>query len=240
MPMLVRDFVVPITQKLGNRNDLTTVASDGTTPLYEWIAAAVRELTDNYQFEELRLKGPTVQFTVNQPEYSRLFFTNGGEDWTDVNHWFMQLDTTSGIGWPMEYRDVQVVDPMSKIAGPPKYWTQHGGLIIVGLKPNVAYNTYWRYQKRHPFSTPVNLNDPILMPVAWKEVITISGALRGAIDKRASDYITMYDTILNGDEEYLRTGGKLGKPGLIFGLVSQQKRNKTHNSRQLSPVVSRY
>lgn len=238
--MIIKDLVVPITQKLGSRNDLTTVASDGTTPLYEWVAAAVRELTDNYQFEELRVTGPTVQFTVGVSEYSLIYFTNGGESWTDIPHWFMQIDPSSGIGWPMEGRDIMVVDPMSKILGPPKYWTQHGGLLVVGLKPDKPYNTYWRYQRKHPFSIPVSINDPIKMPDSWKEVVVIAGALRGAIDKRASDYIKLYDTILNGDEEYHRSGGKYGKPGLIFGLVSQQQRNKTHNSRQLAPVITRY
>jgi hypothetical protein len=246
MSLTVANFVAPITQKLGNRNDLTTVTSDGTTPLYEWVAAGVRELTDNYQFEELRVTGPKLAFTVNNAEYAKNFFTNpvgappANEDWTDVVHWFLEIDPTSGIGWPIEYRDVMVVDPMSKIKGPPVYWTQHGETLIVGLKPDKAYNTYWRYQKRHVFTTPVAATDPILMPLSWFEVISVAGALRGAIDKRAVDYIKLYDTILNGDEEYYRTGGKVGKPGMIFGLVSQQRRNRSHNSRQLAPVVSRY
>lgn len=237
---LVNDCVPGVTRKLGNRTDLTTLDANGNTPIYQYIADAVTELTDTFQFHELRTTGPLLGLITSQNTYSKYFWTNGGEAWTDVNNFFLQLDATSGIGWRVEYRDISIVQPMSVISAIPVYWAQQGESIILGFKPQQAYNTQWSYQRKHPFSVPVNKLDRIYMPDVWKEVVEYAAALRGAIEKRAMDYIQLYSQALNGDEDYYRSGGKKGKPGLIFGRISQEQRNKTHNSRQLAPVVQRY
>ena len=237
---MVNDIVPGLTRKLGNRTDLLTADSNGNTPAYVYISQAVQELTDSYQFHELRVTGPLLALTTGVNTYSKYFWTNGGEAWTDVNQFFLQLDSTSGIGWRLDYRDIAIIQPMSVISGIPVFWSQQGDSIVLAFKPQSSYNTQMFYQKKHPFSNPVNKLDRIYMPDVWAEVVEVAAALRGAIEKRASDYIQFYSSILNGDEEYNRSGGKYGKPGMIFGRISQEQRNKTHNSRQLAPTVMRY
>lgn len=229
-----------ITRKLGNRADLLTVDANGVKDMYRWIAESVKELTDNYSFEELHVTGPTLALTALQSVYTKNFWTNTNEDWTDVVTFWFELDSSNHIGWPLQYRDNAVVEPISKLPGPSTLWSQHGASIIIGLQPDKAYNTYWRYQKKHTFSSPYASTDVISMPDSWQEIVEYSAALRGAIEKRAQDYIQLYDTLLNGDEDYKITGGKKGRPGLILGRVSQEKRNKGRNSRQLTLVMGRY
>lgn len=239
--MLISDLAIGIGAKLGNRGDIAA-----RIPV--WTRAALLELSDNYEFEELKVTGPLMQFVANKPEYPKNYFTYKNENWSRVDNWFIQTGTSNsaistditGTGWGLKGRTVATVMPLSKILGTPMMWTQYGQGIIVGFCPNVGYNTQWRYQRQHPFSPNDFSNDPIYIPDSWQEVIEYAAAMRGATEERAFDYVTKYHDMLYGDEKFRLTGGKEGFPGLIFGLVSQASRNLSRNERSIQPVVAHY
>lgn len=238
--MIVSDLFDGIIAKMGNRTDLAK-----RIPI--WARKAILELTQTYEFEELKVTGPLTTFTANQAEYSKNFFTINNEDWTDIKSWFLQLPTTT-VGWEIKGRSLMMVEPLSKISGIPTFWAQHGSLLIIGFNPNQAYTTQVRYQRKHPFTPQdqrnisVNSydNNEIYMPEEWQDVIEFAAAIRGATEERQFDYVNGYRDIVYGDEKYRLSDGQEGNPGLIFGLTSQQYRNKQHNERQLQPIVQRY
>lgn len=229
----IEDLIPGVIAKMGNRTDI-----EAKIPV--WARSAILELTQSYEFEELKVTGPTTAFSVNESEYTLNYFTNNNENWTRINSWFMVIDSSTGIGWELKGRHIMVVEPLSKIAGTPMYWAQHGRLLIVGFQPVQAYGTYMRYQRVHPFSVPVTKGDVVYMPDEWKEVVEYATAMRGASEERMFDYVTRYHDMINGDEKYKTTRGVEGHPGLIFGLTDKQERNLNNNERQLTPVVPRY
>lgn len=230
----INDIIPGVVAKLGNRTDIQD-------KIPEWCRKTVLELTQSYDFEELKTSGPSMSFTTGQNEYSVNFFTMNNENWTRMTSWFVVIDPSTGIGWEIKARMLMVVEPLSKIQGTPMYWCQHGSVLIVGFNPNVAYGTQQRYQRVHPFTTPQALaGDTVYMPNDWQEVVEYATAMRGASEERMFDYVSRYHDMLYGDEKYRTTRGVQGYPGLIFGLTSKQERNLNQNERQLIPVVPSY
>lgn len=167
--MVINDFVGPVIGKIRNRTEFT-----GILPYY--IALAILDLTENYQFAELETTGPLANFVPNLAEYpiqgydpngiqGNPFINATDHRLTFVKSWFIYFNTsgqiTPGIdtGYEINKRALRVVEPMSKILGIPSVYTFFGdkrnkGKIIVGQMPDNPYACQMRYQKEHPFDLP--------------------------------------------------------------------------------------
>lgn len=165
--MIINDLVGPVIGKLRQRTEFA-----GIIPYYA--AVAILDLTENIEFEELKVTGPLSNFIINQAEYPIAGYDINGKQGnpfinatdhrlTFINSWFIYFDTSGQItlgqstGYEINKRDLRVVEPMSKILGIPSVYTIHGdkknkGVIIVGQMPNNPYACQMRYQREHPFN----------------------------------------------------------------------------------------
>lgn len=234
--MYVRDFVGEVQAKLANRDDAGELAP-------YWIRDAVRELTDSSPFTELEQFGPLVNLTPNVSDYDINTFVNQQEKWTEIALFELFVDPPSNtISKPVLFREIAVVRPMSRIPAMPSYFSRYGRTIVFGNKPDQSYQVAILYQKVHPFHYGMRsdelrnqlLNDEVLMPAAWDEIIWYAAALRGAIELRLPDYISMYEQILHGDPE------DQTKPGILKKRLFQHQRDKRMNNGQMAPIVGRY
>jgi hypothetical protein len=167
--MIINDLVRPVIGKLRQRTDLINA-------IPYFIAQVILDLTENTEFEELKVTGPLTNFVPNIAEYPlRGYDVNGitGNPFvaaenhriTQIVNWFVYFQTNGQItigqstGKNIDQRDIRVVDPMSKILGIPSVCCFYGdkisnGSVIVGQMPDNPYPTYMRYQKEHPFNIP--------------------------------------------------------------------------------------
>lgn len=240
--MKISDLMSGVKRKLGNRDD-----ADNVSPL--WIKDAVKEITENFPFEELKVNGPIVNFSPGLFEYPITFFTNNNEYPSIINSWFVSSTSTIALtvtsnntnaGRYLKYRTLPVLDIMIKNLGQPSKWTRNGKNLLVGSTPDQNYATQMRYQREHPFAgnifDPVNLqSQEILMPTSWSIIIEFTAAIIGAYEYRMLDYAQMYHTTLYGDPDFKKTGR--GNPGLIFSRTSNYDRDSSNNERQIQMVV---
>ena len=234
--MIIRDFIQGVTDKLRGRDDIVD-------RIPNYIRSAILDLSQNYEFEELRVKGPLTNFIVNQSSYpkkgSNCIFINPGDDAiTFIVTWFVYYSTTVTIGqstgMEIKARTPRVVEPTSMISGIPTYYTIIGNEILVGYLPNQAYATQMRYQRQHPFSLGTQLiNSTVFMPDDWKEIIEYAAAEKGCDDIGMNDIGILYHQKIYGNPQKK-------VPGIIAERQSQQQRNLTYNETQLRPVVKRY
>lgn len=246
--MLIGNLVPGIIKKLRGRDDLTN-----DIPFY--IKKAVLDLSESYEFDELRVSGPITNFTETVSEYPKSgnkcpFINDSDARLTFVVTWFVWFNNntpTLGVdtGYEIKYRQPRVVEPMSKISGIPTFYTQVGGLLIVGFLPDQTYATQMRYQREHPFpqlsgnlsQDAATLNSTQLyMPNDWQDIIEYVAAAKAADDVGMNDIATGYNQRVFG---YKDPKGR-ETPGIIQVRQSQQDRNSTYNERQLRPVVRRY
>lgn len=229
--MQVKDLIPGVINKLGNRTDIND-------SIPKWIVAVVRNLTQNFPYEELRVTGPTVQFQANVNTYPVSTFLQPGDEFGLMNFWWMYYAGTSGSGVVLKYRTPPVVASMANVTsgtmsnGFPRYWTRYGTNFMVGMTPGAAYYTYMAYQRKHPFSTNQSLwpEAQLLIPDEWQDVIEYAAAMKGAPEVQMDEKIPVWQTLLYGS-------GERGKPGLIKTLVSQFNRDASDNERQISVVV---
>lgn len=231
-----------VRRKLGGRTD-----ADTNSPL--WIKDSIRELTESYPFEELKVNGPIINFQIGIPEYSITTFTNNNEKPTIINSWFVSSTTTlsttissnnSNTGRYLKYRTIPVLDIMIRTPGQPSKWTRNGNNFLVGATPDQAYATQMRYQREHPFLCdefdPIALQQQtILMPASWSIIIEFHAAMIGAYEYRMLDYAQTYHSVIFGDPDFQKTGK--GNPGLIFARTSNYVRDNSSNERQIQCVV---
>jgi hypothetical protein len=244
--MYIKDLIPGIVRKLRNRDDLAPI-------IPSYIKKAVFDLSQNYEFDELRYTGPQTAFVQNQAEYPRNFFSQPNHKYvTFVVSWFVYFQAPpitvgQSTGYVLKYRQPRVVEPESVILGIPTHYCQIGeqvnaGNLIVGYRPNINYATYMRYQIQHPFPdvdelTPIGqatlAQQRIYMPDDWQDIIEYCAA------ERACDDIGMLDVgALFHQKVYGNPYKKM--PGIIVERMTQQQRQSEYNERQLRPVVKRY
>jgi hypothetical protein len=243
--MLIRTLVPGVVRKLRNRDDLAPII-----PVY--IKKAILDLTQNYEFEELRYKGPITNFVLNVSEYPRNFFAQPNHKYvTFIVSWFRYFDQVITVGQStgnvLKYRQPRVVEGMSVIPGIPVAYSQVGeqanqGNLIVGYMPNATYATYMRYQIQHPFpeiddnapnAGAVLGNIPIQVPDDWQDIIEYAAAERACDDIGMLDVGVLFHQKLYGNPQKKTVG-------IIMERLSQQQRQSEYNERQLRPVVRRY
>jgi len=236
--MIISDLYPGIIRKLRGR---TSETSD--LPFY--VKAALLDITQNYEFEELRVTGPVTSFIVNQAEYPKSgngcpFLLASDSKLTFIVTWycyFNVLPITLGqsLGLEIKGRSPRVVEPMSKILGQPTLYSMVGNSIIVGFMPNIAYATQMRYQRQHPFN-PDNVlgSSQVFLPDDWQDILEYAAAEKACDDIGMTEIGMLYHQKLYGspgDRRHTPT------PGLIMERMSMQSRLTTYNEKQLRPVV---
>jgi hypothetical protein len=167
--MKIKDLIRPVIGKLRQRTDMIDVI-----PYY--IAQSLLDLTENIEFEGLKVTGPLANFVPNIAEYpisgydingitGNPFIQSTDVKLTFIQSWFVYFNTNGQItpgqntGKEIDARALRVVEPMSKILGIPSVYVlfgnkRVGGKIIVGQMPDNPYACQMRYQKQHPFNIP--------------------------------------------------------------------------------------
>lgn len=233
--MTINELLPSVRKKLRGRDDL-----DDDIPGY--IRDAILDLSQNYEFEELRVTGPLTNFILNQAEYlkegsNNPFINPGDKKLTFIVTWFVYYSATvvvgQSTGMEIKARTPRVVEPTSKIPGLPTYYCILGNRIIVGYLPNIAYATQMRYQRQHPFLPGDKLKETlILMPDDWMEIISYAAAEKGCDDIGLNDIGVLYHQKIYGNP-------MKKQPGIIAERLSQQQRDLTYNETQLRPIVRR-
>lgn len=253
--MLVKDLVPGVIKKLRNRDD---IADD----IPDYIMKAVLDLTQSYEFEELRKFGPIVNFVQGQSVYPKegngcifiypddvkitfivSWFCYFSTDLTSVSaggNTFTQNSSTSNVntGLEMKSRAVRVVQPMSVIPGQPTCYVIVANSIMVGFNPSTNFVTQMLYQRQHPkpragSSVAVQNQQEIYMPDDWQDIIEYAAAEKACDNVGMNDVGIMYHQKIYGNPQRKY-------PGLIAERQSQQQRNVAFNERQFRPTVRRY
>jgi hypothetical protein len=241
--MIINDLIPGVINKLRGRDDRTSLI-----PLY--VKQVIFDLTQNYEFEELKTTGPLTNFEANKAEYSldnNPFIKDTDVSLTFINSWMVWYVTAPVIGQDtgleIKEKDLRVVEPMSKILGIPVTCCifgskKKGGKIIVGFMPNIAYATQMRYQRQHPFPL-LNANidalkeQEIFMPDDWQDIVEYAAAEKACDDLGMTDVGVLYHQKIYGNPSQ-----KI--PGLISERFSQQDRMKSNNEGQLKVIMRRY
>ena len=202
----------------------------------------ILELTENYKFQGLQTTGPTVQFTAYQANYNPQVFMKAADAAQNnvvnkINSFFMYLNSTSppivgmnmtNAGYNLVFRTIDNLEVLINIPGVPIYWTRFNDQIWVASTPDSNYYVYARYQREHPFSTPVAADtDVIYMPNSWQDILEYQCAMRAAQELNLSTKVSEFNTRLYGDKQFQQSGGIEGSPGLIFQRTSQENRDQT-------------
>lgn len=240
------DLQQDIIDALQGRTDITT------SQIANYSAKAIRELSENYPFEELRTDGPVFPLTIGTSTYPVTNFVNtstinptGFDEYSMPESFAIFIDfPTNTVVAPIRYKTPAAIETLvaSAVQGIPAWYTRFGQNFRFGPVPNATYSVYLRYQCKHPFTatSPTLLTEKIFLPLDWYDIIAYSAAERIAIIKRWTDQAKMLHDLLYGDADHVSTGGETGQPGLIFNRLSQQQRDEAYNSRSLSIVSSRY
>lgn len=232
----INDLVPEVINALQGRTDVSNLV-----PLY--MKRTLQDVTDNYPFEELRVTGPTVSLTANQPTYPASFFLNPNDDYTIHSSFTLFVDFPNNtVKSPITYKTPAGIEVMTSAAtkGIPAKWTRYGTSIFLGPTPDKNYSVLFRYQKRYQFQDDNLGTTPILITDSWEEIVIYSCAMRIATVKRWNDQAKYLHDLLYGDPEYQTSAGKLGRPGLLSAKLFQQEKDEQMGTRQIIPLVARY
>jgi hypothetical protein len=238
----VGSLVPGVVQKFGNRQDLNTTA-DGSSTM-KAIFGAILNLTETYEFEELKYRSPIGQLTFGQSEYLIPDLVSGNPigaiDLTKlftITFWF---EGQTNAVRNMKYRRYPTavmyafgLGGQSNIDTPPIYWSRYNNTISLAPAPDRDYYFFMMEQLRHPSPSTDQADQLVYMPPSWQEVVEYEAARRLALNEGAFDYAGTFYKSINGDP-------KTGEPGLLMGLVPQMERDEMMNERQLSVAISRY
>ena len=253
--VVISDLYQGIVNKFGGRQNFGPANNDNALYVSE-VVAAIGELTETYEFEELKVPSPIVPLPAGTASYDLGQFmptATPGEtitwDLTDIFDWGYWLTPGSQVG-PfriLKYRRIPTVDLYqfgTTTTAPPVFFSRFGspigiagtsGVLQIGPIPDQLYYSFMRFKARHPFIASPNIyTSPIYLPFSWKEIIEYSAALRLAINQGSQQYIATFHQALFGDPK-----NPLNK-GLISARTAQMERDANHNERQISVVMSQY
>lgn len=165
--------------KFGNRVDVGDL-SDGGKPATA-VVQAVQELTETYEFEELKYQTsvpnltpliltvgnplvPVVSILNDIQNNSILYPQFQGQPFSDITDvytfWMWFSGGVNQAGRTLKYRRVTTIDSYSYGItsnnqglgmAPPVYYTRFGNLLQVGPVPDKDYSFFVRVKLRHPF-----------------------------------------------------------------------------------------
>lgn len=252
--LLISDLYPGIVNKFGGRQNLGPQSTTSTALYVTAARDTIRELTETYEFEELKVPSPIVAIQAGVATYSIASFipvssTDTEFDITDIYDWgfWLNAGTQNGPFRIMKYRRVPTVDQYqfgTTAPAPPVYFSRFGapqGIspgsanfpLVVGPIPDQTYLSFMRFKARHPFKEPLSAS-PIYLPDSWQEIIEYATCLRLAINQGSEQFIGTYKTILYGDPK------RPQDVGLVKARASQMERDANHNERQISVVMSTY
>lgn len=218
-----------------------TDVSDSTIALYA--RYALTEITESYPFEELRTTGPNYALTTGQAIYPVSVFLNQADSYTSPESFGIYVDyPTNTVVSVIKYRTPKAIEMMIAPAtqGVPSYFTRYGSNLHLGPTPNQPYTVFLRYQVKHAFSNPPQLGDALYLPHSWYDIAAYATAMRICIVKRWTDQRKELHDMLYGDPEFINSEGKRGRPGLIAARLFQVERDQKFDTRQFTPLVTRY
>lgn len=248
---------------LQNRSD---VSEDNPNPEMRpsaWIRDALREITANNPFEELRQPsaplvtiGPGLGFQGSNYRYSVSQFLLPGDDVTLTEDPCIFLNpsiaasvgligtgspSNDAVGYGMDYLTPKAIQSLLFVTGgvPFKY-TRYGTQFWFGPQPGQNYQVYLPYQIRHPFNDSNLPLSPAYIPPDWFDIIGMAAAERGAIGLRWNDQSDFLHKKLYGDPNSMTKSGELAMPGLIMERKMQQTRDRRISTIQITPAAQRY
>lgn len=243
----VNDLIPEVQGWLQNRSDVNEQQANPTMRPSHWLKRALQEMTANYEYEELKVTGPSksigpgLGYRGSNYAYPVSYFLNQGDDVTLTFDpvIFLTPGQAQQVGLPvtssgnngsvysMDYMSEKSIQTILFVPGgiPFKY-TRHGNQFWFGTQPSSVYQVYLPYQLRHPFIEPNLIASPVMIPSDWHEVAVIAAAERGAVKLRWNDQSTYLHNILYGDPENPE------KLGLVAQHLQQPERD-----RRLSPMT---
>src|SRR5215831_19381530 len=168
----IGDCVRNLPLKFGGRTDISSLADGFKGPTA--VAEAVKELTETYEFEELKYQTPvppaaTLGLTAGNPiiPIGLLLGTIAGntvypqfqnQNWADITdvytNWLWFSGGVNQAGRVLKYRRVTTIDTYSygitsNFQGqlgvaPPVYYSRFGNIIQVGPVPDQNYQYFFR------------------------------------------------------------------------------------------------
>jgi hypothetical protein len=244
--LLISDLYQGIVNKFGGRSNLGPSNSDNA--LYvSAVRDAIRELTENNEFEELKVPSPIIPIQYGVLTYSISQFIptslSTTYDITDVFDWGFWLNpgSTNGPFRILKQRRVPTVNQYqfgTTAPAPPVYFSRFGSPIglagagnelLVGPTPDNTYQSIMYFRARHPFvPTPNMYTSPIYLPDTWQEILEYSACLRLAMNEGSEKYVSIFRAILFGDPK------QPDLPGILKARRMQMERDANHNERQIS------
>jgi len=250
---------------LQNRSDASESAANPSMRPSAWLQDALREITSDNPFEELRVTGPVqtigpgLGFQGSNYAYPVSMFIADGDDVTvtedpvifltanqaAVGMIPVQTMNTSNAGnvvaYGMDYLTPKAIQSLLFIpGGVPFKYTRYGSQYWFGPQPGQPYNVYLPYQRRHTFNPDI-LTTPVCVPQDWFEIVCIAAAERGATVLRWNDHAAYLHNLLYGDPKTLDPNtGKYARPGLIEARILQQERDRRISTIQIMPGAQRY
>lgn len=257
--LAINGLINKVRANLQNRADVSESQSNPEMRPSAWIRDALRELTANYPFEELRVTGPLVTIAPgagwqgSNYAYPVSQYLNPGDDVTLTEDPVIFLtpqqaasvglvvQSTNTVAYSMDYLTPKAIQSLLFIPGGiPFRYTRFGSQFWFGTQPGQPYATYLPYQMRHPFN-PDLVTTPIRLPQDWFNILSWAAAEVGAMNLRWNDQANFIHTTLYGDPKSAIPGtGELARPGLIAAKILQQERDRRISPIQVIPGAQRY
>ena len=207
------------------------------TRTYQWLKEAILEIASSTElrgeFDDFESSGVPFNLTIGTREYpfSNLLQVDDYNDGTlDIRLWrdppantiFFRLNTMSYQEADNYYNN-----------GMPSAWYRFGDMFGFDLIPDMPYQVQARYQKQHPFATPIE-DTTVLLPTDWLDLVVLSAAEKGFIEINEYEKANAIHTLLYGDPM------DQTKPGLIKTRKKRFEREAWRKELPLRIVVPRY
>jgi hypothetical protein len=260
--LTIAELTNKVKSDLQDRSDVSETQPNPEMRPSAWIRDALREITANYPFEELRVIGPLATigpglgYQGSNYMYPVSLFLNSGDDVTLMEDPVIFLTTAQAVSvglvatvgttsnvsaYGMDYLSPKAIQTLLfQPGGVPFKYTRFGNQFWFGSQPGQNYNVYLPYQVRHPFDSENLPSSIVRVPQDWFDIISLAAAERGALKLRWNDQATFIHQILYGDPKYQQSGGEEGRPGLIAAKIFQPERDKRLSPVQIMPGASRY
>jgi hypothetical protein len=263
--LTIGELTNKVKANLQNRQDVSETQSNPEMRPSRWIRDALREISANYDFEELRTTGPLVTigpglgYQGSNYAYPVAQYLWPGDDFTLTQDPVIFLSSqqaaasglqrvetinTSAAGnlsaYSMNYLLPKAIQTELFVpGGTPFHYTRFGSNFWFGTQPGQPYITYLPYQVRHPINPDV-VSTPIRLPQDWFNILSWAAAEIGAINLRWNDQANFIHTTLYGDPKSAIPGtGELARPGLIAAKILQAERDRRVSPVQIIPGAQR-
>lgn len=214
----VGNCISNLSTKFGNRQDISVAQgglADGSKAATA-VIEALKELTETYEFEELKYQTPvppatTLNLTAGNPivPIGLLLGTIAGntvypqfqnQNWTDLTDvytfWIWFSGGVTQAGRTLKYRRITTIDMYSYGitsnnqnqlgVAPPVYQSRFGSIIQVGPVPDISYQFFVRMKLRHPF--PI-AGTQVFTPATFTVTLTAGAVTAVTVVSGGSGYL---------------------------------------------------